>query len=152
MANTSQYQAANIAPLIKSPSLWLPKPVEFPMDVHPLPDDISAYFVYPFTLEPHILAQQPPIHEKIRALRERYARMLDDRRREEEEKRKEAMNRIAPGYNPSTSLLVPNTRTTNGTHDMISPTAAVGSSATSSAPKPQEKEEAPEDAFLSLRI
>lgn len=78
--------------------------VEFPMDVHPLPDDISAYvrspassppapltfrsqFVYPFTLEPHILAQQPPIHEKIRALRERYARMLDDRRREEEEKR-----------------------------------------------------------------
>jgi hypothetical protein len=58
----SQYKAANIAPLIKSPSLWLPKPVrtpnpetvgrqmlthelkvEFPMDVHPLPDDISAY-------------------------------------------------------------------------------------------------------------
>jgi hypothetical protein len=80
--------------------------VEFPMDVHPLPDDISAYvstppfkpsihpdnlssqqFVYPFTLEPHILAQQPPIHEKIRTQRVRYAGMLEAKAKEAEARR-----------------------------------------------------------------
>lgn len=44
-------------------------------------------FVYPFTLEPHILAQQPPIHEKIRTQRVRYAEMLEAKAKEAETRR-----------------------------------------------------------------
>jgi len=59
---SQQYAAAATVPLIKSPSLWMPKPVclhlsigadsqnyvlmiqiELPNDVHPLPEDITAY-------------------------------------------------------------------------------------------------------------
>ncbi|GHJ89460.1 hypothetical protein NliqN6_5862 [Naganishia liquefaciens] len=146
MSSPSQYQAANIAPLIKSPSLWLPKPVELPMDIHPLPDDISAYFVYPFTLEPHILAQDPPIHEKIRMQRDRYASLLVIKAQESEARRKEQLNRIAPGYNPSTTLLVPSQRATT-TQPTDQPEAP-------GVHQQREGKEAegPEDAFLSLKI
>lgn len=56
---SQQYASAATVPLIKSPSLWLPKPVcafrgivtlqlmeiqvELPNDIHPLPEDITAY-------------------------------------------------------------------------------------------------------------
>lgn len=56
---SQQYAAAATVPLIKSPSLWLPKPVslrlaffsfsayttqvQLPSDIHPLPEDITAY-------------------------------------------------------------------------------------------------------------
>ena len=44
-------------------------------------------FVYPFTLEPHILAQDPPIHEKIRMQRDRYASLLVTKAQESEARR-----------------------------------------------------------------
>ena len=73
--------------------------VTMPDDVHPLPDDIGAYvsqiswhsslpfmlrpvgyqFVYPFTLEPHILAQSPPVHERIKAQRAENEQVLTER-------------------------------------------------------------------------
>lgn len=40
-ASTSQLVAK--IPLIKSPELWIPKPVALPSDIHPLPTDINAY-------------------------------------------------------------------------------------------------------------
>ncbi|KAH9814059.1 hypothetical protein DFH28DRAFT_1095917 [Melampsora americana] len=51
------HELLNNIPLIKAPGTWLPKPVSFksiivlPADLHPMPDDITAYFVYPYTLE-----------------------------------------------------------------------------------------------------
>jgi hypothetical protein len=36
-------------------------------------------FVYPFTLEPHILAQTPPIHERITAQRIENEKVLEER-------------------------------------------------------------------------
>lgn len=77
--------------------------VEMPKDIHPLPDDISAYvslsrvlfnfllthsdglpcglpqFVYPFSLEPHVLAQRPPIHERIQRQRAENNQILSER-------------------------------------------------------------------------
>ncbi|KAK4687370.1 hypothetical protein P7C73_g2739, partial [Tremellales sp. Uapishka_1] len=103
---STQYAAAATVPLIKSPSLYLPKPIEMPTDIHPLPEDISAYFVYPFTLETHILALNPSPHVAIAAQRARNAAILHQREVEEEQKERDALHRIAPGYNPS-SLLIP---------------------------------------------
>jgi hypothetical protein len=44
-------------------------------------------FVYPFTLEPHILAQSPPLHEKIQLLRANQAAILQNRLDEAERKK-----------------------------------------------------------------
>ncbi|KLT45902.1 hypothetical protein CC85DRAFT_234697, partial [Cutaneotrichosporon oleaginosum] len=100
------YAAAATVPLIKSPSLWLPPPVELPSDVHPLPEDITAYFVYPFTLEQHVVSLQPPPHIAIAERRARNAAILHAREAEEEEREKAALHKLAPGYNPA-AMLVP---------------------------------------------
>ncbi|WWC92665.1 uncharacterized protein L201_007624 [Kwoniella dendrophila CBS 6074] len=102
---SSQYSAAATVPLIKSPSLWLPKPIEMPNDIHPLPEDITAYFVYPFTLEEHVLSIHPSPAESISQRRARNAEILHQREVEEEQREKDALKKIAPGYNPSSVLL-----------------------------------------------
>lgn len=84
--------------------------VEMPSDVHPLPDDISAYvsynaahfnihltpaasgptsyqFVYPFTLEPHVLASDPPVYERVRSQRRELAQLLEQRKQDEANRR-----------------------------------------------------------------
>ncbi|WVQ84437.1 hypothetical protein IAT38_006589 [Cryptococcus sp. DSM 104549] len=103
---SQQYAAAASVPLIKSPSLWLPKPVELPNDIHPLPEDITAYFVYPFSLEEHVLSLHPSPHDAISQRRARNAEVLHQREVEEEQRERDAIKRIAPGYNPS-SMLIP---------------------------------------------
>ncbi|WVQ95919.1 hypothetical protein IAU59_003018 [Kwoniella sp. CBS 9459] len=107
---SSQYAAAATVPLIKSPSLWLPKPIEMPNDIHPLPEDITAYFVYPFSLEEHVLSIQPSPADAISQRRARNAEILHRREVEEEQREKDALRKIAPGYNPS-SLLIPSSST-----------------------------------------
>lgn len=63
------------------------------------------------------------------------------------------MNRIAPGYNPATSLLVPQPRAaTNGPNDAPETLTNAGVPSSSAAPISQAQENAPEDAFLSLKI
>ncbi|KAI9638757.1 uncharacterized protein MKK02DRAFT_41783 [Dioszegia hungarica] len=103
---SQQYAAAATVPLIKSPSLWLPKPIELPNDIHPLPEDITAYFVYPFALESHVLSLQPTPHDAIAERRARNAAILLQREQEEEQRERAALHRMAPGYHPS-GLLVP---------------------------------------------
>ncbi|OWZ62737.1 hypothetical protein AYX14_01513 [Cryptococcus neoformans] len=103
---SQQYAAAATVPLIKSPSLWLPQPVELPNEIHPLPEDITAYFVYPFTLEEHVLSIHPSPHEAIALKRAKCAEILHKREEAEEQKERDNLKRIAPGYNPS-SVLVP---------------------------------------------
>jgi hypothetical protein len=39
----------------------------------------TPQFVYPFTLEPHILAQAPSIHERIRTQRSENEKIIADR-------------------------------------------------------------------------
>ncbi|RSH78144.1 uncharacterized protein EHS24_002600 [Apiotrichum porosum] len=77
-----------------------------PTDIHPLPDDITAYFVYPFTLEQHVVSLTPPPHIAIAERRARLAAILHAREVEEEQREKAALHRLAPGYNPA-SVLTP---------------------------------------------
>ncbi|EIM81971.1 uncharacterized protein STEHIDRAFT_103444 [Stereum hirsutum FP-91666 SS1] len=121
----SQYAAAAHVPLIQSPSLRVPKPVELPPDIHPLPDNVNAYFVYPFTLEPHVLTLETSRRQTLSshaARRTNYLHLREEdkmrrqREREEaEQKRKmEALRKIAPGFEPSGGPLVPSPKGKDG--------------------------------------
>ncbi|RDB21768.1 hypothetical protein Hypma_011094 [Hypsizygus marmoreus] len=112
MPEQSQYAAASHVPLIKSPSLRVPRPVELPPDIHPLPDSVTAYFVYPFTLEPHVITLESSRRTTIAAhtaRREAYLRSRDD---EKERRKRDALRKIAPGFEPQGSVLIP-TRTSS---------------------------------------
>ncbi|KAI9453119.1 hypothetical protein F5148DRAFT_1234163 [Russula earlei] len=103
----AHYAAASRVPLIQSPSLRVPRPVELPPDIHPLPENVNAYFVYPFTLEPHILNVASKRHAMTAtqaARREAYLRARED---EKQRRKREALRRIAPGFEPLSAPLVP---------------------------------------------
>lgn len=105
--NQNQYAAAANVPLIKSPALRFPRPVELPPDVHPLPDSVSAYFVYPFSLENHILTLESSRRKTFAAHAARREAYLKTRLEEKERRRRDALRRIAPGFEPQSIPLVP---------------------------------------------
>ncbi|KAF9071079.1 hypothetical protein BDP27DRAFT_1362097 [Rhodocollybia butyracea] len=115
----SPYAAAAHVPLIKSPSLRVPTQVELPEDIHPLPDSVTAYFflierqfVYPFTLEPHVVTMESSRRSTIAAHAARREAYLQSREDEKEQQKRDALRKIAPGFEPRGSLLVP-TRATS---------------------------------------
>ncbi|KAF8346460.1 hypothetical protein F5887DRAFT_962122 [Amanita rubescens] len=106
MVEQSQYAAAASVPLIKYPSLRVPHPVELPPDIHPLPDSVNAYFVYPFTLEPHVLSVESSRRSTIAAHTARRQAYLLAREEEKEKRKRDALRKIAPGFEPQ-AVLVP---------------------------------------------
>ncbi|KAH9887216.1 hypothetical protein C8Q73DRAFT_768129 [Cubamyces lactineus] len=106
----SQYAPAAHVPLIKSPSLRVPRPIELPPDIHPLPDSVTAYFVYPFTLEPHVLTVEAARRSTLAAHAARREAYLKTREDEKERRKREALRRIAPGFEPKATPLVPTKR------------------------------------------
>ncbi|KAL0565951.1 hypothetical protein V5O48_016066 [Marasmius crinis-equi] len=107
--NQAPYAGISHVPLIKSPSLRVPRPVQLPPDIHPLPESVTAYFAYPFTLEPHVLAMESSRRSTLAshaAKRDAYLRARED---EKERRKREALRKIAPGFEPQ-GVLVP-TRT-----------------------------------------
>ncbi|CCM05110.1 uncharacterized protein FIBRA_07317 [Fibroporia radiculosa] len=105
-----QYAAAAQVPLIKSPSLRVPRPVERPPDIHPLPDDVTPYFVYPFTLEPHVVLLENSRRSTLAAHAARREAYLQSREEERERRKREALRRIAPGFEPQGAPLLPQKR------------------------------------------
>ncbi|KAH7926253.1 hypothetical protein BV22DRAFT_1009491, partial [Leucogyrophana mollusca] len=103
----SQYAAVAGVPFIKSPGLRVPPPVELPPDIHPLPDSVTPYFVYPFTLEPHILTVESSRRSTLAAHTARREVYLRSREDEKQRRKREALRRIAPGFEPQSSPLVP---------------------------------------------
>jgi hypothetical protein len=62
-------------------------------------------FVYPYTLEPHILTVESSRRTTLAAhtaRREAYLRAIEDER---EWRRKEALRRVAPGFDPTATLV-----------------------------------------------
>lgn len=92
------YTLASRVPLIKSHSISIPKPVKLPPDLHPLPTDISAYFVYPFSLESYVLDPNTPSSSTVEQLLEKHKLYLEAREREKEEKKRELLRKMAPGW------------------------------------------------------
>ncbi|CAA7264456.1 unnamed protein product [Cyclocybe aegerita] len=107
MGEQSPYLPAAQIPLIKSPSLRVPQPVELPPDIHPLPDSVNPYFVYPFTLEPHIVTLESSRRTTLAAHTARREAYLRSRDEEKERRKRDALRRIAPGFEPHGSLLQP---------------------------------------------
>jgi len=103
----SHYAAASRVPLIQSPSLRVPRPVDLPPNIHPLPESVNAYFVYPFTLEPHVLNVESNRRTTIAARAARREAHLRAREDEKQRRKREALRRIAPGFEPLSAPLVP---------------------------------------------
>lgn len=94
------YSQASRVPLIKSHVVSLPPPVQLPTDLHPLPPDVRAYFVYPFSLESYVL--DGTARAELEALHQRHQQTLRDR----EEQKKSDLRKVAPGWEGS--VMVPN--------------------------------------------
>lgn len=112
-AGTPEALLASNIPLIRAPGTWLPKPITCPNDLHPLPEEIAAYFVYPYTLEPsslryltglssHPTNWRATLGSTQTYLEERLIRKEAERIRIEKEKeqiRLDSLRLVAPGWN-----------------------------------------------------
>ncbi|KAF8332051.1 uncharacterized protein EI90DRAFT_3123128 [Cantharellus anzutake] len=105
--DSRQYSAAYRIPLIKAPTLRIPKPIQLPPDIHPLPDDVAPYFAYPFTLEPHTLTLESSRQITLQSHQSRNSAFLRNREDEKTLRKREALRKIAPGFEPSSGPLVP---------------------------------------------
>ena len=64
-------------------------------------------FAYPFTLEPHILTVESSRRSTIAAHNARHEAYLRQREEEKLRRRREALRRIAPGFEPASGPLLP---------------------------------------------
>ncbi|GJN93039.1 hypothetical protein Rhopal_006084-T1 [Rhodotorula paludigena] len=100
-------QLVDKVPLIRNPGFWVPQPVDLPPDIHPLPDDIHAYFVYPHSLEAHVLSTVPSSLQQLQQAHQQRLALLASYAESKERARKAQLNRVAPGYAEGGAALEP---------------------------------------------
>ncbi|BGP51006.1 hypothetical protein JCM10450v2_006932 [Rhodotorula kratochvilovae] len=105
-------QLVDKVPLIRNPGFWIPKPVELPPDIHPLPEDVHAYFVYPHTLEAHVLSTLPSALQTLQQTHAQRVALLASYAESKERARKARLNQVAPGYAEGGAALEPMRRET----------------------------------------
>ncbi|KAG6335031.1 hypothetical protein ID866_4057 [Astraeus odoratus] len=81
--------------------------VKLPPDIHPLPESVTPYFVYPFTLEPHVLRLEASRRSTLAAHAARQAAVLRAHEDEKEHRKREALRRVAPGFEGNGAVLMP---------------------------------------------
>lgn len=91
--------------LVRSPEAQVPPPVTRPADIHPLPDSIDAYIVYPFSAEEYVLAG--PSSAQVKALFERHNAYLASRRDARQQREHMRLARLAPGWGGGSTVLEP---------------------------------------------
>ena len=74
----------------------------FPLSTTDLPQ-----FAYPFTLEPHVLIVESNRRATLAALSAQHEAILRAREDEKQRRKREALRRIAPGFEPCAAPLVP---------------------------------------------
>ncbi|GAA6063053.1 hypothetical protein JCM10212_002998 [Sporobolomyces blumeae] len=121
----SAAQLVDRVPLIKNPAFWVPPPVQVPPDIHPLPDDVQAYFVYPHTLESHVLSTLPATLSTLEQTHAQRVALLASYAESKERARKAKLQAIAPGWNEGGEIMQPvrkeTTTTTTTTTTMPRP-------------------------------
>ncbi|KPV72571.1 uncharacterized protein RHOBADRAFT_55672 [Rhodotorula graminis WP1] len=105
-------QLVDKVPLIRNPGFWVPKPVELPPDIHPLPEDVHAYFVYPHSLEAHVLSTLPAALDTLQQTHTQRLALLASYAESKERARKARLNQVAPGYAEGGAALEPVRRET----------------------------------------
>lgn len=126
--------------------------MELPQDIHPLPDSVTPYvrpfparfkksnsnfipydyrsilqFVYPFTLEPHIITLESSRRSTIAAHSARREAYLRSRAEEIERRKRDALHKIAPGLG---TVLVPvRAPSTQGAHENSGGSSSTGTQA-----------------------
>ncbi|KAL8280698.1 hypothetical protein RQP46_007021 [Phenoliferia psychrophenolica] len=108
----SPSQLVEKIPLIKSPSFWVPAPVQLPPDIHPLPESIEVYFVYPHTLESHALSTLPSALHSLEQAHSQRLHLLASLAESKERARKAHLNRLAPGWGEGGGVMEPVRRET----------------------------------------
>lgn len=63
--------------------------------------------MYPFTLEPHVITLESSRRTTLAAHAARHAAVLRQREDEKERRKREALRRVAPGFEPTEGPLVP---------------------------------------------
>ncbi|KAH7097231.1 hypothetical protein BKA62DRAFT_716899, partial [Auriculariales sp. MPI-PUGE-AT-0066] len=101
---SAHYAPTQLAPLIKNPAVRVPKPAVMPPDIHPLPDNISDYMVYPFALEQHVATIESARRATVASHAARRQAYLKSREQEKERHKREVLRRVAPGFNPDAPL------------------------------------------------
>ncbi|CAO1630126.1 unnamed protein product [Sympodiomycopsis kandeliae] len=144
---SSPYDVARRVNLIKSPSVAVPPPITFPTDLHPLPPDLQAYFVYPFSLESYVLDPNSPSSRTLEEFHERHVSYLEWRKSEKERIEKERLRKVAPGWDQTAAPLQPNRKSTM----LSSPGAGTSQDPTASTEQqPEHQQQGPLDAMQEL--
>ena len=84
--------------------------------VHHLPTHPNTQFAYPFTLEPHLLTVESSRRTTLASHTARRAALLKARDDEKDRRRREALRRIAPGFEPEGAVLTPVRALGSGQH------------------------------------
>jgi hypothetical protein len=71
------------------------------------PHTFPLQFVYPFTIEPHVLTVESNRRATLAAHAARREALLRAREDEKQRRKREALRRIAPGFEPLSAPLVP---------------------------------------------
>jgi hypothetical protein len=77
------------------------------LPIHSRDNRVLEQFVYPYTLEPHILTLESARQSTLAAHAARREAYLRSREDEKERRKREALRRIAPGFEPQGVPLVP---------------------------------------------
>ena len=84
--------------LVLDPEYQIPPPVTFPVDMHPLPEDIDAYCVYSYRAEDLVRTSSNLSSSRFRAMRSEQESFLKEKQLARERRERERLQKMAPGW------------------------------------------------------